>query len=84
MPPISDSERLSQVLELIDQGLGYSDSVTESERQWCVDRGLAEEPGPMISDAQHVTPNSSLDLSTMKPMITLTNVGMRMLNSSET
>ena len=80
MGSIEDCERLSEVLSLIDQGLGYSDSVTEPERQWCIKRGLAEEPGPMITDAQDVTPDSSHDSSTMKPMITLTNLGMGMLN----
>ena len=46
--------REHEVLGLIERGTAYDASVTERERQCCIDKGLAEKPGGMISDAQFV------------------------------
>ena len=43
MSPKVDAKRICEVLRLIDQGLGYSDSVAEFERKWCINMWLAEE-----------------------------------------
>ena len=71
--------REHEMLSLIERGAAYDASVTERERQWCIDKGMAEKPGGMISDAQFVGEGRSLDLSTMRPSFYLTPKGRERL-----
>ena len=72
--------REHEVLGLIERGTAYDETVTERERQWCIDKGLAEKPGGMISDAQFVGQGRSLDRSTMRPIFYLTKAGRERLD----
>ena len=64
-----------KVLNLIDCGAAYDESITEHDRQWSIEKGMAEKPRNLITDAEFVGPGHSLDLSKMKPYFRLTDNG---------
>ena len=53
MSPEVTAQRMCEVLRLIHQGLGYSHSVAERERKWCIERKLVKklegENGPILT-----------------------------------